>query len=86
MILNVIITIEGKWSSPTISGQCLPPCFGFTLTILSNNKAVLYGGAYYDNDASSSVYNNNLYTIEMTRDTVVSVIYCAIIISNISTG
>ena len=37
--------IKGKWSSPTISGQCPPPCWGFTLTTLSNNKAVLYGGA-----------------------------------------
>ena len=62
--------IKGKWSSPTISGQCPPPCWGFTLTTLSNNKAVLYGGQCYD---SRIVYKNDVYTVEMTKDTVVSI-------------
>ena len=63
--------IKGKWSSPTISGQCPPPCSFFTLTTLSNNKAVLYGGGYRDSDGSG--YNNDVYTVEMTKDTVVSI-------------
>ena len=62
--------IKGKWSSPTISGQCPPPCWVFTLTTLSNNKAVLYGGQCYD---SRVVYNNDVYTVEMSKDTVVSI-------------
>ena len=65
--------IKGKWSSPTISGQCPPPCFGFTLTALSNNKAVLYGGGYCDHRDGDFVYNNDVYTVEMTKDTVVSI-------------
>ena len=64
--------IKGKWCSPTISGQCPPPCLFFTLTTLSNNKAVLYGGGYCDSDGGI-VYNNDVYTVEMTKDTVVSI-------------
>ena len=63
--------IKGKWSSPTISGQCPPPCWDFTLTTLSNNKAVLYGGCYRDSDGRG--LNNDVYTVEMTKDTVVSI-------------
>ena len=76
MSINVAIlslcynNIKGKWSSPTISGQCPPPCWSFTLTTLSNNKSVLYGGQCYD---SHVVYNNDVYTVEMTKDTVVSI-------------
>ena len=65
------INIKGKWNSPTISGQCPPPCWGFTLTKLFNNTAVLYGGSCRNSDGG--VYNNDVYTVEMTKDTVVSI-------------
>ena len=44
------------------------------MTTLSNNKAVLYGGACCDSDIDSDgKYNNDVYTVEMTKDTVVSI-------------
>ena len=70
--------IKDKWSSPKIFGQCPPPCWGFRLTTLSNNKAVLYGGGYRDSDGRG--LNNDVYTAEMTKDTVVSILYYYIIL------
>ena len=40
------------------------------MTTLSYNKAVLYGGEYYDSRVG---HNNDVYTVEMTKDTVVSI-------------
>ena len=67
-------SIKGKWNGPTISGQCPPPCWGFTLNTLSNKKAVLYGGQCCDSGTAGAVFNNDVHTVEMTgKDAVVSI-------------
>jgi hypothetical protein len=37
-------TITNEWITPAISGESPPPCAGFTLTKVSTNSAVFYGG------------------------------------------
>ena len=34
----------GKWSSPVVSGRRPPPCSDFTLTMVDDHRAVLFGG------------------------------------------
>ena len=61
----------GEWSNPVISGQCPPAGSSFTLTKISNNKAILFGGSYnYKNDEFRCI--SNIYSAEMTKDAVVS--------------
>ena len=64
------LSLLGQWIIPTISGQCCPPTSGFTLTKISNNKSVLFGGAV-TNDKGYSVYVNNVYTCQLESDTTI---------------
>lgn len=57
----------GKWSTPVVTGQPPPPCSMFTLTLVSEKRAALFGG-------SISGYNSdNLQIVDLTKHTVVSV-------------
>ena len=58
----------GEWSSPNITGQPLPPCSHFTLTPVGERRAALFGGYY---GVASS---DDLFIVDLSRDTVVSVI------------
>ena len=59
----------GDWSSPNITGQP-PPLFShFTLTPVCERRAALFGGKS-GSGAISDVY----YIVDLSRDTVVSVI------------
>ena len=57
----------GEWSSPNITGQPPPPLSGFTLTLVGERKAALFGGW------SESGPSHDLLIVELSRDTVVSV-------------
>ena len=57
----------GEWSSPNITGQPPPPCSYFTLTPVSDSSAALFGGY------RGSGYSDDLLIVELSRDTVVSV-------------
>ena len=57
----------GEWSSPNITGQPPPPCSNFTLTPVSVSSAALFGGWI------RSGYSDDLLIVELSRDTVVSV-------------
>ena len=57
----------GEWSSPNITGQPPPPCSDFTLTPVGERRAALFGGI------SGSV-SDDLFIVDLSRDTVVSVI------------
>ena len=59
---NYNILYIGKWSVPIISGQCPPPCHGFTLNKLPHNRGIMFGGF---------PLNNDVFIIELTNDTVV---------------
>ena len=50
----MFIISSGTWSSITCTGTRPPPCFGFSLTMIDNHRAVLFGGIHADyksNDA-----------------------------------
>ena len=59
----------GEWSSPNVTGQPPPPCHCFTLTPVGERRAALFGGS------CGSVAVSDLIIIDLSRDTVVSVMY-----------
>ena len=58
----------GEWSSPNITGQPPPPLSHFTLTPVGERKAALFGGL-----SGSGAFSDDLLIVELSRDTVVSV-------------
>ena len=58
----------GEWSSPNITGQPPPPCDSFTLTLVGERKAALFGGS-----GELGSVSDDLLIVELSRDTVVSV-------------
>ena len=59
----------GEWSSPNITGQPPPPCSSFTLTPVGERRVALFGGW-----SGSGVDSDDLFIVDLSRDTVVSVI------------
>ena len=59
----------GEWSSPNITGQPPPPCSHFTLTPVGERRAALFGGM-----SGSGAVSDDLFIVDLSRDTVVSVI------------
>ena len=57
----------GKWITPTVTGDRPPPISSFTLTSVTNNTAVLFGGA-------TNGFSNNVYIINFNKTSVVSVL------------
>ena len=67
LCINVGLLFLGEWLTPTVTGDRPPPIYSFTLTSVTNNTAVLFGG--YTNG-----YSNNVYIISFTKTSVVSVL------------
>ena len=63
---NVYNVCLGEWISPTVAGNRLPPIDEFTLTSVTNNTAVLFGGS--TNYGSS----DKAYMIRCSKASVVS--------------
>ena len=59
----------GEWSSPSITGQPPPPCDSFTLTPVGERRAAMFGGVN-----GSGAISDDLLIVDLSRDTVVSVI------------
>ena len=59
----------GKWSNPSIIGQCIPPASHFFIHKINNTRAVLFGGR--ENDDTDITYSNNIYILEISVSTVV---------------
>ena len=66
--INVGLLFLGKWITPTVTGDRPPPIDQFTLTSVTNNTAVLFGG-----DTTNGA-SNNVYIINFTKTSVVSVL------------
>ena len=64
--INVGLSFLGKWITPTVTGDRPPPIDDFTLTSVTNNTAVLFGGDTTNGDS------NNVYIISFTKTSVVS--------------
>ena len=61
-----VCTLLDQWISPVVTGARPPPISHFTLTPVTNNTAVMFGG-FTDNGVS-----NKLYMISFTKTSVVS--------------
>ena len=66
--INVCLLFLGEWITPTVTGDRPPPIHYFTLTSVTNNTAVLFGGG------ATNEYSNNVYIINFTKTSVVSVL------------
>ena len=64
--INDFMHILGKWSNPSIIGQCIPPASGFIIEKINNTRAVLFGGL-----ENKDAYSNNIYILEISVSTVV---------------
>ena len=64
--MNVCTLLLDQWISPVVTGDRPPPIEEFTLTPVTNNTAVMFGGTT-DNGVS-----NKLYMISFTKTSVVS--------------
>ena len=58
----------GEWITPTVTGDRPHPIDDFTLTSVTNNTAILFGGVTTNGDS------NNVYIIKFTKTSVVSVL------------
>ena len=58
----------GEWITPTVTGDRPPPITYFTLTSVTNNSAVLFGGA------TTNGSSNNVCIINFTKTSAVSVL------------
>ena len=66
MIMNFNHNL-GEWISPTVTGNRPPPIVSFTLTSVTNNTAVLFGGT-----PNGSLSSNKMYFINFRKTFVVS--------------
>ena len=64
--MNVCTLLLDQWITPAVTGDRPPPIDDFTLTPVTNNTAVMFGG---DTDNRAS---NKLYMISFTKTLVVS--------------
>ena len=59
----------GEWITPTVTGDRPPPIRSFTLTLVTNNTGVLFGGW------TNNGFSNNVYIIKFVKASVVSVLF-----------
>ena len=64
-----MLFLSGKWISPKVRGNCPPPCDYFSLTSLTDDIFVLFGGKIPGNDRTNDVYIGHC-----TKSTIVSVL------------
>ena len=64
--MNVCTLLLDQWISPVVTGDRPPPINDFTLTLVTNNTAVMFGGQTDNGDG------NKLYMISFTKTSVVS--------------
>ena len=64
--MNVCTLLLDQWISPVVTGDRPPPIDYFTLTPITNNTAVMFGGS------TANGVSNKLYMISFTKTSVVS--------------
>ena len=63
-----MLSISGQWISPIVSGDCPPPCNNFTLSSLTDNTFLMFGGSTPDGKT------NAVYIGNCTQSTIVSIL------------
>ena len=60
---NIVTHSLGSWSSPSVRGSRPPPCSGFSLTMIDEEHAVMFGGELPALHYSAGVYVLHLPTM-----------------------
>ena len=63
-----MLSLSDQWISPVISRDCPPPCQNFTLTALTDNTFIMFGGL------TPNGRTNSLYIGHCTKSVLVSII------------
>ncbi|XP_019856507.1 PREDICTED: uncharacterized protein LOC109585019 [Amphimedon queenslandica] len=59
---------NGKFTVPSVSGQCCPPTSYFTINKITGNKGIMFGGAVtYD---GLGITTNNVHIFNVTHNTI----------------
>ena len=66
-IIFKLLTFLGQWLSPTVTGDCPPPCDHFSLVSLTDDTFVLFGGTTANGDTNAT------YIGQCTKSTIVSI-------------
>uniref|UniRef100_A0A1X7UE68 Uncharacterized protein n=1 Tax=Amphimedon queenslandica TaxID=400682 RepID=A0A1X7UE68_AMPQE len=67
---NLLKLSTRQWIIPTISGQCCPPTADFAIQKITNNKAVMFGGAV-PRDDGYDILVNTVYICQLESDTTI---------------
>ncbi|XP_019862551.1 PREDICTED: uncharacterized protein LOC109591216 [Amphimedon queenslandica] len=67
---NILNLSTRQWIIPTISGQCCPPTADFAIQKITNNKAVMFGGAVPSDDGYD-ISVNTVYTCQLESNTTI---------------
>ena len=59
--ISTVSHFLGSWSSPSVKGSRPPPCSGFSLTMIDEERAVMFGG--WDHTFK---YFNDVYVLHMS--------------------
>ena len=57
--ISTVSHFLGSWSSPSVKGSRTPPCACFSLTMIDEERAVMFGG----NDSINDVYVLHMSTM-----------------------
>ena len=63
-----MLSLSGQWISSIARGDCPPPCRGFTLTSLTDDTFLMFGGITPDGET------NAVYIGNCTQSTIVSIL------------
>ena len=66
-IHSLMVSFSGEWLSPIFSGDCPPPCYHFSLTALTDDTFLMFGGKTADG------LTNATYIFHCTKSTIVSI-------------
>ena len=58
-----ILSLSGQWISPIVSGDCSPPCNSFTLTSLTDNTFLMFGGITPDGRTNAVCMKSTVVSI-----------------------
>uniref|UniRef100_A0A1X7UEM5 CARD domain-containing protein n=1 Tax=Amphimedon queenslandica TaxID=400682 RepID=A0A1X7UEM5_AMPQE len=68
---NLLNLSTRQWIIPTISGQYCPPTSHFAIEKITNNKAIMFGGAVPSDDGRNDIAVNTVYTCQLESDTTI---------------
>ena len=66
----------GKFTVPSVSGQCCLPTNSFTIQKINQNKGIMFGGVVTPSDLGTlGTTTNSMYIFNVTHNTIVSYYY-----------